>query len=83
MFSDIVVPLTGTPGDQAAVAAAVALAADRGSHVAVVEIVDLPLPTYNAWDLMPQPCTEELHAKLRAQGEANAQHWQPAPSMSC
>ena len=76
MFSDIVVPLTGTAGDQGAVAAAVALAAERGSHLAVVEIVNLPLPAYNAWDLMPQPETEKLHAKLRAQGEANARHWQ-------
>ena len=71
MFKDLVLPITGTAGDANALDAAIALAGFSGAHLAVLEMVNLPMPTPDPWGLTPD-VTGGLYAKLRDQAQANA-----------
>lgn len=71
MFKDIVLPITGASGDDHALTLALALAKAHGSHLTVLETVNLPLPVAGPWGLVPDVSLSELYTQLREQGEAN------------
>ncbi|MBS0456187.1 MAG: universal stress protein [Proteobacteria bacterium] len=86
MFKDLLVPITDTPGDAAAIAAAAAIAGPRQARVAVLEFVNLPMPVSGPWatgDL----ALGDLYATFQEQGRKDAQAWrdklaQLAPEVS-
>ncbi len=71
MFKDIVVPQTGTPADADALAMAVDLAYRLEAHLAVMEMVNLPMLSAGPWGLMPEVGLVDLYKTLREQGERN------------
>src|SRR5690606_10199611 len=73
MYQDLLVPVTGTPGDPGAIAAAVALARTAGARLTVLELPDLPLPSANPWGLMPDIALGDVYSRRRAQGEVDAE----------
>ncbi|MBJ6980643.1 MULTISPECIES: universal stress protein [unclassified Luteimonas] len=73
MPKDLYVPITATPGDEAAISAALALARRFGARLTVLEIVNLPVPASNPWGLMPDVAIGDVHDRLRAQGQANVE----------
>ena len=75
MIKDIVLPLTGTPGDANAVSAAVAVAAAEDAHLALLELVNLPVPVPGPWGMVPDASMASLYDELRAQSEARAAQW--------
>ncbi|MBB1471926.1 universal stress protein [Luteimonas sp. MC1782] len=72
MPRSLYVPVTATPGDEAAITAALALARRFDAQLTILEIVNLPMPTANPWGLMPDIAIGDVHDRLRAQGQANA-----------
>lgn len=86
MIKDLVIPITNTAGDGNAVAAAMALAAREGAHLAVLEIVNLPVPAPSPWGLLPDLAMNEVYTTLRAKAERNAVAWRERlsrESLSC
>ncbi|MBB1061467.1 universal stress protein [Marilutibacter spongiae] len=75
MIRDLFLPLTGTPGDESAVAAAIALARTCRAHVSVVQPVDLSLPIPSAWGITPDPTLGHTHDTLRAEAARQAVRW--------
>ena len=75
MIKDIVLPLTGTPGDANAVAAALALTAAEDAHLALLELVNLPVPVPGPWGMVPDASMASLYDELRAQSETRAAKW--------
>lgn len=75
MIKDIVLPLTGTTGDANAVAAALDLAASEGTHLAMLELVNLPVPVPGPWGMVPDASMASLYDELRAQSEQRAAQW--------
>ena len=73
MYQDLLVPVTATPGDAAALDIALGLARDCGARLTVLEIVDLPMPAANPWGLMPDIAINDVYARKRAQGEADVE----------
>ena len=71
MFKDIVVPQTGTPADADALAMAIDLAYRLEAHLAVMEMVNLPMLSAGPWGLMPEVGLVDLYKTLREQGERN------------
>lgn len=71
MYQDLVVPLTGTPGDAAALDAALALARPRGARVTVLQMLELPMPTANPWGVMPDIALGDFYSRQRAQAEVD------------
>ena len=69
MYHDLVVPLTGTPGDAAAIDAALDLARAGGARVTVLQMLDLPMPTANPWGVMPDIALGDFYSRQRAQAE--------------
>jgi nucleotide-binding universal stress UspA family protein len=86
MVKDLLVPLTHTAGDANAVAAAVALATRENAHLAVLEVLNLPMPAPSPWGLMPDLAMSDLYTTLRATAESDAIAWrerlakEPIPS---
>ena len=72
MFKDLLVPLSGTSADTDAIHAAIDLAAHFNAHLALLEIVALPLPAASPWGLSPDVAMDGLYRRLRAQAEVNA-----------
>ncbi|WP_164279864.1 universal stress protein [Stenotrophomonas indicatrix] len=72
MIKDLFLPMTGAPGDDAALAAAVQLASGFNAHLAVLEMVNLPLTLANPWGFPPEPSVLALHEELRKAGQQNA-----------
>lgn len=72
MIKDLLLPMTATAGDDAAFAAAVALASRLQAHLAVLEVVDLPVPIANPWELSASAGMLALYAELRETGKRNA-----------
>lgn len=72
MIQDLMLPITGSAGDTAAVSAAVGLASSLGAHLSVIEPLHLPLPTSEAWGFSLASGLEEVHEKLRDQAKSNA-----------
>ncbi len=71
MFKDIVVPMTGTSGDVAALDAAIALAGSFDAHVAALEMLNLPMPGVAPWGAVPDATIVGLYDTLREQAQAN------------
>jgi len=71
MFKDILVPLTGTPGDADAIRNALALAASVDGHVSLLEMVNLPMMASGPWGLGPDFALLDLYRELRAKGAHN------------
>ncbi|HEY4529687.1 MAG TPA: universal stress protein [Luteimonas sp.] len=71
MYQDLVVPLTGTPGDAAAIDAALDLARAAGARVTVLQMLDLPMPTGNPWGVMPDIALGDFYSRQRAQAEVD------------
>src|SRR5678816_1774669 len=73
MFKDLLVPQTGTPGDADALALGIDLAYRLDSHIAVMELVNLPVLSAGPWGLMPEVGLVDLYATLRKQGQRNVE----------
>ena len=65
MYKDLVVPITGTPGDIAALGIAIDLAAQHGAHLTVLQMVSLPAPVLSPWGMTPDVALVELYKQLR------------------
>lgn len=72
MYKDLVVPITGSAGDANALDAAVALATQMDAHLAVLELVNLPLPAPSPWGLTPDSAMSVIYTRLRDEAEARA-----------
>lgn len=72
MIKDLFLPMTGTSGDEAALAAAIQLAAGFQAHLAVLETVNLPMTLANPWGFPPEPSLLALHTELRTAGQQSA-----------
>lgn len=72
MIRDLMLPITGTAGDTAAVSAAIGLASSFGAHLSVIEPLRLPLPTPEPWGATLASGLEEVHEKLRDEAESGA-----------
>lgn len=72
MYKDLVVPITGNAGDANALDAAVALARHMDAHLAVLELVNLPLPAPSPWGLTPDSAMSVIYTRLRDEAEARA-----------
>ena len=73
MIRDLLLPLTGTDGDAAAIAAAVALARPLQAHLSVVQPFAMPAPTIEPWGMAPD--ITELYAELRGEAVAYAERF--------
>lgn len=72
MIQDILLPITHARGDDSALAAAIALSAHFGAHLAVVEPVGLPMPLPDAWWPVPNVRMAQAYTDLREAGDAHA-----------
>jgi nucleotide-binding universal stress UspA family protein len=72
MIEDILLPMTHARGDDAALAAAIALSAHFGAHLTVVEPVGLPMPLPDAWWPVPNIRMAQAYTDLREAGAAHA-----------
>lgn len=72
MIKDILLPMPGSSGDEAALAGAIRLAIGFNAHLAVLELVNLPIAFANPWGFPPEPSLLAMHAELRKVGEHNA-----------
>lgn len=73
MIQDLLLPVTGTAGDENAIAAAAAFASAYSAHLAVVQPVDLPLPVSGPFGIAPDFNLNALHAQLRNEADAKAE----------
>jgi nucleotide-binding universal stress UspA family protein len=71
----MLLPITGTAGDDDALSFAIQLAASRGAHLTVAVPVDLPLPMPSPWGITPDPLLSEMHQRLRDEASAKADRW--------
>lgn len=69
MYKDLLVPITATPADEAALAAALQLARHAQAHVTVLEVVNLPLPA-TPWGMSPEIGMADVYQRLRSQGDS-------------
>ncbi|MEO7940945.1 MAG: universal stress protein [Burkholderiaceae bacterium] len=72
MIRDLMLPMTGTAGDQNALLASLALAEMTSAHLAVIESVNLPSLMPNPWGFTPSAITSDLYDELRDLGAASA-----------
>lgn len=71
MYKDLVVPITGTPGDMDALNIAIDLAASHGAHLTVLEMLNLPTPMLGPWGMVPDVAMSDVYDKLRSQAKTN------------
>ncbi len=72
MVHDILLPVTGTSGDAAALTDAIALASDLGAHLSVLHVVNLPTPYIGPLGVSNDYLLADLYAELRRQGDEDA-----------
>ncbi len=65
MIHDILFAVAGGKADEGALTHAIALAADTGSHLAVLQVVDLPVPYIGPMGASPDYLLAELYGELR------------------
>lgn len=65
MIVDLLVPVSGMPGDEAIVESAVRLGRELGARLTVLEAVHLPVPPASPWGMSPVDVFDDLHAELR------------------
>lgn len=75
MIRDLVFPVTNTAGDRNALTAAIALAGREQAHLAVLELINLPMPTPGPWGLLPDVTMSSIYDTLREKAESNAVNW--------
>jgi len=75
MIRDLFVPLTGTPGDDKAMAAAVRMASTLDAHVTIAQTVSMPLPTIEPWGMLPG--ITAMYSTLRAEALAALERFRP------
>lgn len=73
MIQDLMLPITGTSGDENALEAAIALAAHLEAHLAVVASTNLPMPFPPPWGMGPADLLAQAYDNLREQGQAHAE----------
>lgn len=74
MLKDLLVPVTDTPGDTAAVDCAAAIAAARGARLTLLEFVNLPVPIAEPWG-GGDMALGELYGTFRSEAGQQAQQW--------
>lgn len=72
MIRDILVPMTRTDGDHAALAAALALGAHHRAHVAALVTVEMPSPMPSEWGAFPSSLYTGMLEEARAAGRRYA-----------
>lgn len=72
MIHDILLPVTGTSGDAAALTDAIALASDLGAHLSVLHVVNLPTPYVGPLGVSNDYLLGDLYRELRRQGDEDA-----------
>jgi nucleotide-binding universal stress UspA family protein len=72
-FREIAVVVMQMPGDQVAVTAAGVFARRAGARLNVLQMLAMPQDAFDAWALVPDPTLVERYAKIRADGERQAQ----------
>ena len=70
MIRDLIVPVTGTTGDDNALAAAIAMARPLDAHVCVAQTVVVPMPSVPGYPVMPN--VADLYAQQREQADRDA-----------
>lgn len=73
MYKDLVMPLTGAAGDEAALEMAIAMATRDQAHLSVLVPINLPTLGVAQWGVMPDAVVAEIYDTLRAQARAQAE----------
>lgn len=71
MFKDLLVPITGTPGDEDAIDTAIAIAASFDAHLSILELINLPMLDAGPWGLVSEELVD-IYKTLRDQAKNNA-----------
>lgn len=71
MYKDLVIPITGTPGDMDALNIATDLAVSHGAHLTVLVMVNLPTPMLGPWGMVPDVAMSDVYGNLRSQAKTN------------
>ena len=74
MFKDLIVPVTNTPGDANAIAAATALAIHANAHLALLEFANLPILPVGPWG-SGEIGIGEIYGQIRDEAEHDAAAW--------
>jgi nucleotide-binding universal stress UspA family protein len=72
MIQDILLPITGTSGDAAALTDAIAIASDLDAHLSVLQVVNLPAPYIGPMGVSNDYLLSDLYGQLRRQGDEDA-----------
>lgn len=72
MYRDIAIAMMGSDGDERALEFGIALAEHFDAKLLPMQVVELPQPTYNAWEIMTDPRIEKVHDKLRHKAQEMA-----------
>jgi nucleotide-binding universal stress UspA family protein len=75
MIRDLLVPLTGSPGDEKAVAAAIRMASTLDAHLSIVQTVNMPLPAIEPWGMMPD--IAGMYAALHDEAKVALERFRP------
>lgn len=73
MLQDLMLPRTGTAGDEAALAAAMAFASSYSAHLSVVQPVEVPLPIPGPFGISPDFNLNAILAQLRDEAADKAE----------
>ncbi|UHQ18321.1 universal stress protein [Lysobacter sp. KIS68-7] len=73
MLRDILLPLTGTTGDDTALRYALGLAATRDAHLTVLVPVQYPTPMPSPWGIAPDKVIASMTGHIDADAQARAQ----------
>jgi nucleotide-binding universal stress UspA family protein len=73
MLRDILLPLTGTTGDDTALRYALGLAAARHAHLTVLVPVQYPTPMPSPWGITPDKLLDPMTSHIDADAHARAQ----------
>ncbi|MGA7437726.1 MAG: universal stress protein [Luteibacter sp.] len=74
-YRDIAVALTETPGDHAAVNAAITLARGCGARLDLLQVLLMPTPLVDAWSLVPDTAFIEAYNVIRGEAKVKANVW--------
>ncbi len=71
MYKDLIVPMTGTPGDMDALGVAINIAASHQAHLTVLEMVSLSESMLGSWGVVADVAIGDTYRKLRSEAEIN------------
>lgn len=75
MFRELIVPVTGTGGDENAVEAAIEMAIRQEAHLVILESFSLPMPSLGPWGMNADGDISRLYDDLREHARAEADRW--------